>query len=115
MDVLEGYKERKAQIGKAALENCAEEQMDWNLCMKSGEWTSRMTMCRKEVQRFERCYMTQAVCVFFLFFFSLFSFFLSVPLYSADSAILLVRNCVLMADHDHDKKKAIAQSPRIPL
>lgn len=79
MDVLEGYKERKAQIGKAALENCADEQMDWNLCMKSGEWTSRMTMCRKEVQRFERCYMTQAVCVFLSFFLLL--FFLGVPLY----------------------------------
>ncbi|KAK0731816.1 hypothetical protein B0H67DRAFT_565957 [Lasiosphaeris hirsuta] len=60
MDVLEGYKERKAQIGKAALENCADEQMDWNVCMKSGDWTARMTMCRKEVQKFERCYNTQS-------------------------------------------------------
>ncbi|KAK3341694.1 hypothetical protein B0T25DRAFT_350312 [Lasiosphaeria hispida] len=60
MDVLEGYKERKAQIGKAALENCADEQMDWNACMKSGDWTARMTMCRKEVQKFERCYNTQS-------------------------------------------------------
>ncbi|KAK3393617.1 hypothetical protein B0H63DRAFT_458637 [Podospora didyma] len=60
MDVLEGFKERKAQIGGAALENCADEQMEWNTCMKSGDWISKMTMCRKEVQRFERCYMVQS-------------------------------------------------------
>ncbi|KAK3937191.1 hypothetical protein QBC46DRAFT_320148 [Diplogelasinospora grovesii] len=60
MDVLEGFKERKAEIGRAALENCAEEQLDWNNCMKSGDWTSRMTMCRTEVKKFERCYMTQS-------------------------------------------------------
>ncbi|KAK1832904.1 hypothetical protein QBC39DRAFT_370646 [Podospora conica] len=60
MDVLDAYKGRKAQIGRAALENCADEQMDWAACMKGGEWTDRMTMCRKQVQRFERCYMTQS-------------------------------------------------------
>ncbi|KAK3336228.1 hypothetical protein B0T19DRAFT_33151 [Cercophora scortea] len=60
MDVLDAFKERKAQIGRAALENCADEQMDWNACMKSGNVVSRMTMCRAEVQRFEHCYMTQS-------------------------------------------------------
>ena len=62
MDVLEGFKERKAMIGRAALENCADEQMDWNLCMKEGDIAKRMTMCRTEVQKFERCYQTQSVC-----------------------------------------------------
>lgn len=62
MDVLDAYKGRKAQIGRAALENCADEQMDWAACMKGGEWSDRMTMCRRQVQRFERCYMTQSVC-----------------------------------------------------
>ena len=61
MDVLEAFKERKAQIGRAALENCADEQLEWNLCMKEGDWAKRVTMCREEVQRFERCYMTQSV------------------------------------------------------
>jgi hypothetical protein len=61
MDVLDAFKERKAQIGKAALENCALEQLDWNNCMKSGDWTSRLTMCRAEVKKFERCYMMQSV------------------------------------------------------
>lgn len=61
MDVLDSYKSRKSQIGKAALENCALEQLDWNKCMKSGDWTARMTMCRAEVRKFERCYSTQSV------------------------------------------------------
>ncbi|KAK3694589.1 hypothetical protein B0T22DRAFT_488080 [Podospora appendiculata] len=60
MDVLDAFKERKAQIGRAALENCADEQMDWNACMKSGDLVARMTMCRAEVQKFEHCYMTQS-------------------------------------------------------
>ncbi|KAH6650624.1 hypothetical protein F5144DRAFT_556835 [Chaetomium tenue] len=59
-DVLEAFKERKGLIGRAALENCAEEQVDWTECMKSGSWTARMTMCRDEVQKFERCYSAQS-------------------------------------------------------
>lgn len=61
MDVLEAYKERKAEIGKAALENCALEQVDWSECMKSGTVTARMTMCRDAVRKFERCYTIQNV------------------------------------------------------
>lgn len=59
MDVLEGYKERKAQIGRAALENCALEQVDWRSCMTNPSLSERMTMCRDQVRKFERCYMTQ--------------------------------------------------------
>lgn len=62
MDVLEGYKERKAQIGRAALENCALEQVDWRSCMTNPSFSERMTMCRDQVKKFERCYMTQTVC-----------------------------------------------------
>ena len=61
MDVLEGYKERKAQIGRAALENCALEQVDWRTCMTNPSWSERMTLCRDQVKKFERCYMTQTV------------------------------------------------------
>ncbi|KAI1191881.1 hypothetical protein F5B17DRAFT_206625 [Nemania serpens] len=61
MDVLEGYKDRKAQIGRAALENCALEQVDWRTCMSNPSWSERMTMCRQQVKKFERCYMTQTV------------------------------------------------------
>lgn len=61
MDVLEAYKDRKAEIGRAALENCALEQVDWSDCMKSGSVTARMTMCRDAVRKFERCYTMQNV------------------------------------------------------
>ncbi|KAI0837566.1 hypothetical protein F5Y06DRAFT_270767 [Hypoxylon sp. FL0890] len=59
MDVLEAYKERKNQIGKAALENCALEQLDWRNCMSNPSFSERMTMCRDQVKKFERCYMMQ--------------------------------------------------------
>lgn len=60
-DVLDSFKSRKAAIGQAALENCSEEQLDWNNCMKSGSLRARMTMCRDEVRKFERCYNMQSV------------------------------------------------------
>lgn len=63
MDVLEGYKERKSQIGKAALENCAIEQVDWRNCMANPSLSERMTMCRDQVKKFEKCYMTQTVII----------------------------------------------------
>ncbi|KAK4447516.1 hypothetical protein QBC34DRAFT_329814 [Podospora aff. communis PSN243] len=59
MDVLEAFKERKAKIGRTAMENCAEEQFEWMNCMKEGEWTKRAKMCSDEVRAFERCYKTQ--------------------------------------------------------
>ncbi|KAL8866834.1 MAG: hypothetical protein Q9174_006051, partial [Haloplaca sp. 1 TL-2023] len=60
MDVLEGYKARKAMIGKAALENCTLEQAAVNDCYKKGTWGDTMTMCRTENQSFTRCYAMQA-------------------------------------------------------
>lgn len=45
-DVLEGYKYRKAEIGRAALENCAFEQEDVNRCFASGGLRQRLTMCK---------------------------------------------------------------------
>ena len=62
-DILEGYNQRKAQIGRAALENCALEQWDVNECFTSGGWQARMTMCRAENRKFERCYVMQSVCI----------------------------------------------------
>ena len=62
LDIIEGYKERKAQIGRAALENCAMEQWAVNDCFTNGGWASRMTMCRAENRGLERCYMMQSVC-----------------------------------------------------
>ena len=64
--MLEGYKARKASIGRAALENCALEQWAVQDCWKGGGLRGRMTMCRRENKEFERCYLMQSVC-FFLF------------------------------------------------
>ncbi|KAH6990856.1 hypothetical protein BKA56DRAFT_573262 [Ilyonectria sp. MPI-CAGE-AT-0026] len=60
MGVLEGYKERKEAIGRAALENCAESQEEWVNCMKHGSWDDQIQMCRIQVRKFERCYTMQA-------------------------------------------------------
>lgn len=61
-DVLEGYKYRKAEIGRAALENCALEQWDVNECFRTVSWSRTLNMCRAENRKFERCYLMQSVC-----------------------------------------------------
>lgn len=60
--MLDGYKERKAQIGRAAVENCVEEQMAIGECYEKGSYARRMAMCRPENRAFERCYTMQSVC-----------------------------------------------------
>ena len=65
MNVLEGYQERKAVIGRAALENCAVQQEEWVNCMKHGGWQDQLMMCKEQVRRYERCYTMQSVCVFY--------------------------------------------------
>ncbi|PHH88212.1 hypothetical protein CDD83_7835 [Cordyceps sp. RAO-2017] len=59
-NVIEGFKGRKAALGRAALENCALQQEEWVNCMKSGAWEDRLQMCRHQVRRFERCYSMQS-------------------------------------------------------
>ncbi|EON62485.1 hypothetical protein W97_01707 [Coniosporium apollinis CBS 100218] len=58
-DIIDSYNERKAGIGRAALENCALEQLAYNECFRSGSWKSRMTMCKAENNALERCYSVQ--------------------------------------------------------
>ncbi|KAI9782540.1 MAG: hypothetical protein M1816_001837 [Peltula sp. TS41687] len=60
LDMIDGYKERKAQIGRAALENCSLEHLAVSDCFRYGGWKSRMTMCRAENREFEKCYTMQA-------------------------------------------------------
>lgn len=59
-DVLEGYKERKVQIGRAAVENCALEQEAIDNCYDHGTYMDRLMMCRPETRAFERCYVMQS-------------------------------------------------------
>lgn len=70
-DVLEAFKSRKHAIGAAAMENCAEEQMDWSDCMRSGSIRARMFMCRDEVRKFESCYNMQTVSFSYIYIFPL--------------------------------------------
>lgn len=65
LDAIDGFKQRKAEIGQTALENCALEQSDITRCFNEGGWQARMTLCRTEQRRFERCYMMQSVCSLF--------------------------------------------------
>lgn len=61
-DIIEVFKERKANVQRAALENCALEQIALSDCYRNGDWSTRLTMCRTENKTFERCYMMQTVC-----------------------------------------------------
>ncbi|KAL9065484.1 MAG: hypothetical protein Q9161_008189 [Pseudevernia consocians] len=60
LDILDGYKERRAQIGRAAVENCVEEQMAVSDCYEKGRWRDKMMLCRDENRTFNRCYIMQA-------------------------------------------------------
>ena len=61
LDVLNAFKERKAEIGRAAVENCSLEQTAISDCFRTGSWKARMTMCRGPSREFERCYTMQSV------------------------------------------------------
>ncbi|KAI9674864.1 MAG: hypothetical protein M1829_003604 [Trizodia sp. TS-e1964] len=58
-DVLDGFKTRRTEIGRAALENCAMEQYEVNDCFRSGGARARLTMCRAENKKLNRCFMMQ--------------------------------------------------------
>ncbi|PHH83217.1 hypothetical protein CDD82_2989 [Ophiocordyceps australis] len=59
MSVFEAFKERKAMLGRAAMENCIMQQEEWTNCMRNGSWEDQMVMCKYQVRRFERCYLMQ--------------------------------------------------------
>ena len=58
-DIASGFRERQAQIGRAALENCSNEQYAVHDCFRNGGWGSRMTMCKAENRELERCVTMQ--------------------------------------------------------
>jgi hypothetical protein len=60
-DVVTAFKERKKEIGRAAIENCAEWQEAWRECFSTGTWGERTALCAGAVRRFERCYATNVV------------------------------------------------------
>lgn len=59
-DVVDVYRDRKAAIGRAALENCVMEQIAEAECFSHGGWKKMMGMCRTENKAFNRCYTMQS-------------------------------------------------------
>ena len=59
-DVIDTYNDRKAMIGRAAVENCVFEQLAEHDCFKRGGMYAKMTMCRDENKAFNRCYQMQS-------------------------------------------------------
>ena len=59
-DVFDAYSDRKAAIGRAAIENCVFEQLAEKECFMHGSWSQRMGMCREENRAFLRCYEMQS-------------------------------------------------------
>lgn len=59
-EVMEAYHDRKAAIGRAAIENCVMEQIAEKECFVNGSWAKRMKMCRDENRAFNRCYTMQS-------------------------------------------------------
>ncbi|RKF57242.1 putative autophagy protein [Erysiphe neolycopersici] len=59
-EILEGFKYRRAEIGKAALENCAIEQAALSDCWTNGSAKSRLMLCRDENKAFNRCHTMQS-------------------------------------------------------
>lgn len=58
--ITKNFKDRKAAIGRAAIENCVLEQLAQQECWTSGSLVQLSTMCRAESKAFNRCYNMQA-------------------------------------------------------
>lgn len=60
LDIVRSYRDRQAEVSRAAIENCVEEQWAVTNCFRTGGWKSRMTMCREENRALGRCVEMQA-------------------------------------------------------
>lgn len=60
-DLVEAYNDRKAGIGRVAMENCALEYMEqWECFSNPKTWTALGTLCNAESRKFNRCYDMQS-------------------------------------------------------
>jgi hypothetical protein len=60
-DLVEAYNDRKAGIGRIAMENCAIEYMEQFECFRRPKtWTALGTLCNAESRKFNRCYDVQS-------------------------------------------------------
>lgn len=58
-DIVDAYNDRRAAIGRVAMENCAFEYMAQFNCFKNPTWTQAMTVCRDDSKKFNKCYDIQ--------------------------------------------------------
>jgi hypothetical protein len=59
-DVIDAYNDRRAAIGRAAIENCVMEQMAERDCWENGTYWEKINMCRGSNRQFMRCYTMQS-------------------------------------------------------
>jgi hypothetical protein len=60
-DLVEAYNDRKAGVGRIAMENCAIEYMEQFECFRKPKtWTALGTLCNAESRKFNRCYDIQS-------------------------------------------------------
>lgn len=59
-DVIDTYNDRKARIGRAALENCALERWAEHECFESGGIQAKFFLCKEQTRAFNRCYTMQS-------------------------------------------------------
>lgn len=60
-DLVDAFNDRKASIGRIAMENCALEYMEQFDCFRNPKtWWSQGTMCVAESRKFNRCYDMQS-------------------------------------------------------
>lgn len=60
-DLVDAYNDRRGEIGRKAMENCAIEYMEQFECYRNPKtWWSAGTMCNAEARKFNRCYDIQS-------------------------------------------------------
>jgi hypothetical protein len=60
-DLVESYNDRKAGIGRIAMENCALEYMEqWECFQNPKTWKALGTLCNAESRKFNRCHEIQS-------------------------------------------------------
>ncbi|KAF2000636.1 hypothetical protein P154DRAFT_192135 [Amniculicola lignicola CBS 123094] len=58
-DIVDHYKDRRGDVGRVAMENCALEYMAQFECYRNPSWAQIAVVCRTESRRFNRCYDLQ--------------------------------------------------------
>lgn len=58
-DLMDAYNERRSEVSRAALDNCAVEYEELHHCYRHGSLADRMTNCRGNFRKLDRCFTMQ--------------------------------------------------------